>query len=581
MLTLSLRLSFAGWLMLGVTTLSAADLSSESIYDKAKILDVSIEIPEADWKQLCQQSRNPRGVFSGKIEDPFTYFRGDITIDGVLIKSVGIRKKGFIGSLDDRFPSLKIKFDEFVDQKPITDLEGLTLNNNKQDTGLVSQTLAYELFNAAGVKAPRCTFAKVVVNGQALGIYSNVESIGKPFLQRNFKNDNGNLYEGTLADLYPHALDRIEVKTNKKKHDRSQLDRLAKMLAEDDKLNIDQLEKIVDLDNFLRYWAVESLIGFWDSYSNNQNNYWIYENKSNGRFYFMPWGADAAFMQSGFPAFGPPGPVSVYAESMLSNRLMQDESMAERYRTNMRWVLENVWKEDELIARIDGIEKLLADQTHSRQSGSARGMQGVRQFIKRRRKLIEQELDTWPVQVPSNPRKPMYVVPVGTATGELKTTWSGKPLTDISSKGGVELKLTVDDQLVAFESAGVSIHPAPRMGFGFGPPMPPGPPMIDIVIEAVRTADDKLSRIALSVPENVLQAGTGKTIEVEGFYVPDAQARGFGMPFGGKSLSGTMAIGKVGMNPGDEIQATFDLKLSEVRGGFMNRERVIVKGTKQ
>lgn len=581
MLTLSLRLSLAGCLMLGVSTLWAADLSSESIYDKAKILDVSIEIPEADWKQLCQQSRDPRGVFSGKIEDPFTYFRGDITINGETIKSVGIRKKGFIGSLDDRFPSLKIKFDEFVDQKPIADLEGLTLNNNKQDTGLVSQTLAYELFNAAGVKAPRCTFAKVAVNGQALGIYSNVESIGKPFLQRNFKNDKGNLYEGTLADLYPHALDRVEIKTNKKNHDRSQLDRLAKMLAEDEKLNINKLDEIVDLDNFLRYWAVESLIGFWDSYSNNQNNYWMYENKNNGKFYFMPWGADAAFMQSGFPSFGPPGPVSVYAESMLSNRLMQDASMAERYRANMRWVLENVWKEDKLIERIDGIEKMLEGHTHSRQSGSARAMQSVRQFINRRRKMIEKELDTWPVQVPSNPRKPMYVVPVGTAKGELKTTWSGRPLTDISSKGGVEIKLTVDDQLVAFESAGVSIHPAPRMGFGFGPPMPPGPPMIDIVIEGVRSADDKLSRIALSIPENVLQAGAGKTIEVEGFYIPDAQARGFGMPFGGKSLSGTMAIVKVGMNPGDEIEATLDLKLSEVRGGFMNRERVIVQGTKQ
>ncbi len=157
-------------------------------------------------------------------------------------------------------------------------------------------------------------------------------------MKRNFKNDSGNLYEGTLADFYPRALDRIEVKTNKRNHDRTKLERMAKMLAEDAPLNIEQLGEIVDLDNFLRYWAVESLIGFWDSYSNNQNNYWIYENQENGKFYFMPWGADAAFMQSGFPAFGPPGPISVYAESMLSNRLIQNVSVAERYRDNMRWV---------------------------------------------------------------------------------------------------------------------------------------------------------------------------------------------------------------------------------------------------
>ncbi len=53
------------------------------------------------------------------------------------------------------------------------------------------------------------------MNGEYLGIYSNVESITKPFLQRRFKNSKGNLYEGTLADFYPHALDRVEVKTNK------------------------------------------------------------------------------------------------------------------------------------------------------------------------------------------------------------------------------------------------------------------------------------------------------------------------------------------------------------------------------
>ncbi len=40
--------------------------------------------------------------------------------------------------------------------------------------------MAYKLFNDAGVQAPRCSFAKVTVNGEYLGLYSNVESIGKP-----------------------------------------------------------------------------------------------------------------------------------------------------------------------------------------------------------------------------------------------------------------------------------------------------------------------------------------------------------------------------------------------------------------
>jgi spore coat protein CotH len=576
-MTSFLRSSLAIGLLLStfwVTAAPATDLSHETIYDRSKVLDVTIELPESDWKQLCAQTRDPRGVFSGRIDEPFTYFEGKITIDGVQIDAVGLRKKGFIGSLDDQFPSLRIKFDEFVDQQPIAGVDGLTLNNNKQDLALVSQTLAYELFNAAGVTASRCTFAKVTVNGKFLGIYSNVESISKPMLKRRFGNDTGNLYEGTLADFYPPAIDRIEIKTNKKKHDRSQLDRLAKMLAEEEQLNIEQLNELVDIDNFLRYWAIESLIGFWDGYTNNQNNYWIYQNSKDGKFYFMPWGADAAFMQSGFPAFGPTSANSIYAESLLANRLIQDQAIAERYRSTMRWVLKNVWNEAALIERIDIIEELLGGERHSRQSGSTRSMQDVRNFIKRRRVKIERELDAWPVRVPQYARKPMYVVPVGSVTGGFQTTWTGKPLTNLSSKKNAEMTVTIDDQPVAFEAIGVSMHPAPRGFMGFGPPMPPGPPLIDIVVEGVQAGEKRTARISLSIAEAVAKTAVGKALEVDGFYLPDVNAGGFGMPIGGKTLAGTIRFSELGLQVGDAIEATFDLSISEVRGGFMNRDRV-------
>ncbi len=340
-------------------------------------------------------------------------------------------------------------------------------------------------------------------------------------------------------------------------------------------LSVEQVNEVVDIDNFLRYWAIESLIGFWDGYTNNQNNYWIYENPSNGRFYFMPWGADAAFMQSGFPGFGPPGALSVYSESLLANRLINDEKLSKRYQETMRWVLDNVWKEADLTKRIDEIETMLEGQTHPRQGGVKRSMQGVREFIKRRRKLIEQELDAWPVRVSSFPRKPMYVVPVGTLTGKLTTNWSAQPDSEPSSRKNAELALSIDEQSISFESIGASIHPAPRGGFrGFGPPMPPGPPTIDIVIEGVRAGDGKTSRISLSLTEDAVKAAAGKSISVDGFYMPDVRAGGFGMPMGGKTISGSMTFAKFGMNPGDAVEATLDLKINEVRGGIMNRARV-------
>ncbi len=95
-------------LRLGPSLSRSQELTADQLFNPAHITEISLEIAEDDWKKLCEQTRDPGKVFAGKIEDPFTYFKADITIDGTQIKSVGVRKKGFIGSLDDHFPSLKV-----------------------------------------------------------------------------------------------------------------------------------------------------------------------------------------------------------------------------------------------------------------------------------------------------------------------------------------------------------------------------------------------------------------------------------------------------------------------------------------
>ena len=93
---------------------NAAELTQQSLFDPDRLIEIAVELPAEDWDKLCQQNRDIRAAFSGSLENPFTWFKGNITIDGVKIESVGIRKKGFIGSLDNQFPSLKVKFDEYV-----------------------------------------------------------------------------------------------------------------------------------------------------------------------------------------------------------------------------------------------------------------------------------------------------------------------------------------------------------------------------------------------------------------------------------------------------------------------------------
>ena len=159
----------------------------DQVFPRDRVLQIDITLDKDDWNEIRKQSRSlatalgPDRQFE-TIESPFSYVPADITIDGVSYKNVGLRKKGFLGSLDRRRPSLKVKLDKNAKGTTIEGLSSLTLNNNKQDTTLMSQFIGYDLFKTAGTPAPRASLAKVSVNGENLGVYSHIESLRKPFL---------------------------------------------------------------------------------------------------------------------------------------------------------------------------------------------------------------------------------------------------------------------------------------------------------------------------------------------------------------------------------------------------------------
>ena len=140
-----------------------------------------------------------------------------MTIDGVTYPKVGLRKKGFLGSQDTTRPSLKVKLDYSDKKGNIDGLRNLTFNNNRQDTSLMSQFMGYEFWDDAGAPGSRCAFAKVTVNGSDLGVYCHVETVREPLLSREFGNDKGTLFEGTVVDFYPEWEGSFERKPVMKK----------------------------------------------------------------------------------------------------------------------------------------------------------------------------------------------------------------------------------------------------------------------------------------------------------------------------------------------------------------------------
>ena len=401
-------------------------LTAEAMFQTERLVEIKIEIPAKDWEALTRQTRGFGQMFQRSSRPTFTDFKGDITIDGVTVKSVAIRKKGFIGSLDDYRPSLKIAFDEYVDgQNPIAGLDRLTLNNNKQDHGLVSQHLTYRTFRKAGLPAPRVGFARVTVNGEYLGVYSNVEAVRKPFLKAAFGDGSGDLYEGTIADLYPKSLDRLEAKG---KADTKPLMPLAELLAAKGDLDLAKVNELVDVPQFLKFMAVESLIGFWDGYAQNQNNFYLYRNPTNGKYYFIPWGADGTF-DCGTGMMRRMANLensAVYANGILANRLFWAGDTAAEYTRILKSLFDTAWDEKDLLAEVERIDQLVRPALHEQQAANAWSLDQVRQFIAGRREQVNGIIAAGWDNVPKTPRKPMYSVPVGNAEGTFATTWNSE-----------------------------------------------------------------------------------------------------------------------------------------------------------
>jgi len=217
--------------------------------------------------------------------------------------AVGVRLKGSTSfrPLSGK-SAFKVSFNEVVPGQRFLGLRRLTLNNMVQDPSMLHELLAYELFHAAGVPAPRAGNAFVRVNGEVYGVYLDLETPDAVSLPRWFPTTR-HLYEGSYRlDVQDGSLDEFEV--DEGDGDRSDLEALTAAAGAGS--FSDDMAGVADLDEMTRMWAVERYIGHWDGYSGvyGPNNYFLHSDAT-GRFSMLPWGTDHTWgMRTSFDSGG-------------------------------------------------------------------------------------------------------------------------------------------------------------------------------------------------------------------------------------------------------------------------------------
>jgi len=342
-------------------TVAAVD-PSEALYDANTLVTVDIEMSEDDWKFVRNDKRsfagNDLSCPTGPFVNTYTWKEATkVTVDGQTVNKAGIRKKGFIGSVNSIKPSLKIRFDKFVEGQELYGITRLTLNNNLQDASQLVQCLAYDLARKAGLVASRCNFARVTVNGEFLGVYSNVESIKKRMISRFFDDADGDLYEGTVADFRDDWMITFEAKTDATDPALGPIKALTEALKAPDADLLGKLSPLLDMQGFYTFWALNQLMGNADSYFTKGNNYFLYNDPApDGRMHFILWGADATFYDKG----GTGGAFSVGARPVLARRLYLLPEGQKKFFDVLKNLLADVWDEAVLKAEIDRMESLIA-----------------------------------------------------------------------------------------------------------------------------------------------------------------------------------------------------------------------------
>ena len=231
---------------------------------------------------------------------------------------IGVRLKGFSSFRPLAGKSaFKIKFGEYVEDQRFQGLEEMTLNNMVQDPTMLRELLAYKAFRAAGLPAWRTGYSFLRIDGDAYGVYLNLESPDEVSTARWFQT-TGHLYEAEAVDLTPGAAPQFEADAGDE-DDIQDLERLiAAVTAWKD------LDAVADLAQMTRYWAVEKYIGHWDSYSGRPypNNYYLHSDAA-GRFTMLPWGTDQTWITAA--GYGDPGGV-------MFNRCLADAACGALYR---------------------------------------------------------------------------------------------------------------------------------------------------------------------------------------------------------------------------------------------------------
>jgi len=294
----------------------SADPNFTEVFDDTQVKRFDFVVTPERWQAMLDDMTATYGEFGrrggpGLIDstEDRIFVPADVFYEGKQWYRVGIRFKGN-SSLQGSWQSgilklsFKMDFDEYEDTYPQIDnqrfygFKKFSLKNNYNDKSQLREKVAADVFKKAGVPVSHTAFYTLYVDHgdgpEYFGLYTLVEEVDNTVIQTQFSSDSGNLYKPEDSDFVDGSFDpaEFEKKTNEDAADWSDI--IALFAALHDGTATDatwrqNLEALFDVDEYLKYLAVNEIIQNWDTYGVMPHNYYLYNSPDTGKLTWIPW----------------------------------------------------------------------------------------------------------------------------------------------------------------------------------------------------------------------------------------------------------------------------------------------------
>jgi hypothetical protein len=374
---------------------SDSDLATKdtaALFALDRVPSFDLYLPAADWENLKAHAVDEQ------------YVQAQACFEGKAVGLVGLRFKGSYGSLYDCFDAagnnrnvcrklgMKIKFDEYLDSQSFYGIKRLNFQGYRWDDSYMKEHLAYELYRAMGVAAPRSSWAQIRVNGELQGLFGMVEDIDGRFTKDRWpQNGEGNLFKELWPGTGDDASILKQLKTNTDAPDISAMQAFTAAIntASADTLHT-TLASFTDADYFMRYMVVDDAIANFDGvttyYTNGgspegagNHNFYFYQEAAN-KFTIIPWDLEATLDLSSnfgnvpywqtkpadckqiYPVWGGENHVIAPGCDPVFQALAADVAT---YRAHAQALLDGPFAESNMASNIDAAANLIRDAAHA------------------------------------------------------------------------------------------------------------------------------------------------------------------------------------------------------------------------